>query len=59
MDTLHPYPSYAYALHKVWVEAASRELSSLSRNPLPVLLGLLYGRPPLRWMPSKDSLQVK
>jgi hypothetical protein len=59
VDTLHPYPSYAYALHKVWVEAAARELSSLSRNPLPALLGLLYARPLLRRMPSKDSLQVK
>jgi len=36
--TIQPSSSYAYALHKVWVEAATRKMyANLQNNPLAAL----------------------
>ena len=41
--TIQPSSSYAYALHKVWVEAATRKMyANLQNNPLAALSALLY-----------------
>jgi len=42
-STLHPYPSYASALHKVWVAASTeRAMANLTRNRLSALLSRIF-----------------
>jgi pyruvate/2-oxoglutarate dehydrogenase complex dihydrolipoamide dehydrogenase (E3) component len=42
-STLHPHPSYASALHQVWVAASTeRVMARLKRNPLLALLSRVF-----------------